>query len=262
MKRIIFHLCQKGGLRIAVCALAIGLSTGVYAQTDDDDLEETTTIKKPKRSEVKQKVYPMMTVKGVVTDLATNKPLAGVQLRSLANDRFTAMTNETGAFSINVPVFTTALYVYAPEYLSQQVAIKAEEEVQQIAVKLLSDKFQSMYGTGTNYTAKRTAQIDRFGVVVDNEIANELGGDMRSIQRSAVIDGGATMFIRGLNSITSDAQPLILIDGVEVDMQRNRYSLHDGQFNNILANISPDDIEKVTEVAYNDERITIQGIRF
>ena len=94
MKRIIFHLCQKGGLRIAVCALAIGLSTGVYAQTDDEDMEETTTIKKPKRSEVKQKVYPMMTVKGVVTDLATNKPLAGVQLRSLANDRFTAMTNE------------------------------------------------------------------------------------------------------------------------------------------------------------------------
>ena len=85
-----------------------------------------------------------------------------------------------------------------------------------------------------------------FGLVVDYEIANELGGDMRSIQRSAAIDGGASMFIRGLNSITSDAQPLVLIDGVEVDMQRNRYSLHDGQFNNILANISPDDIEKVT----------------
>ena len=25
MKRMIFHLCQKGGLRIAVCALAIGM---------------------------------------------------------------------------------------------------------------------------------------------------------------------------------------------------------------------------------------------
>ena len=54
------------------------------------------------------------------------------------------------------------------------------------------------------------------------------------------------MFIRGLNSITCDAQPLVVVDGVEIDMQRNRYSLHDGQFNNILANISPDDIEKVT----------------
>ena len=54
------------------------------------------------------------------------------------------------------------------------------------------------------------------------------------------------MFIRGLNSITSDAQPLIIVDGIEQDMQRDRYSLHDGQFNNILANIAPDDVEKVT----------------
>lgn len=247
MKRMIFNLCQKGGLRIAVCALAMGFSMGVYAQTDDDfEEQETTTIKKPKRSEVKQKVYPTMSVKGVVSDLATGKPLAGVQLRSLANDRYTAMTDENGAFTIKVPVFTTALYVHTPEYLSQQVAIKAEEDGQQIVVKMLSDKFQTMYGTGTDYTAKRTAQINRFGVVVDNEIANKLGGDMHSIQRSGAIDGGASMFIRGMNSITSDAQPLVLIDGVEIDMQRNRYSLHDGQFNNILANISPDDIEKVT----------------
>ena len=83
-------------------------------------------------------------------------------------------------------------------------------------------------------------------MTVDNEIANKLGGDMRSILHSAAVEGGASMFIRGLNSITSDAQPLIVVDGVEMDMQRNRYSLHDGQFNNMLANISPDDIEKVT----------------
>ena len=248
MKRTIFHLCQTNGLRIVACALAIGLSTGVYAQSDDDDMDDTETsvIKKPKRSDVKQKTYPMMSVKGLVTDLATGKPLAGVQLRSLANERYTAMTDESGAFTIQVPTFTTSLYVHTPEYLSQQVAIKSETDGQQIAIKMLSDKFRPMYSTGTDYTAKRTTQIDQFGVVVDNEIANELGGDMRSIMHSAAVDGGASMFIRGLNSITSDAQPLIIIDGVEQDMQRSRSSLHSGQFNNILANIAPDDIEKVT----------------
>ena len=194
MKRIIFNFLQNGslrlratlrplGMRIAFCALAIGLTTEVYAQIEGEDMEEQeAVIKKPKRSEVKQKAYPMMSVKGIVTDQATGKPLAGVQLRSLANDRYTAMTDEKGAFTINVPTFTTALYVHTPEYLSQQVAIKSEDDGQQIAVKMLSDKFQSMYGTGTDYTAKRTAQIDRFGIVVDNEIANELGGDMRSIR--------------------------------------------------------------------------------
>ena len=83
MKRTIFNHWQTSGLRIAVCALAISLSTGAYAQTDDEDMEqqEVSAIKKPKRSEVKQKVYPMMAVKGVVSDQATGKPLAGVQLR-------------------------------------------------------------------------------------------------------------------------------------------------------------------------------------
>lgn len=247
MKRTIFHLCQTGVLRTAVCALAIGLSTGVYAQSDDDEDDmEASAIKKPKRSEVKLKAYPMMSVKGMVTDQATGKPLAGVQLRSLANERYTAMTDENGSFTIQVPTFTTALYVHTPEYLSQQVAVKAGNDGQQITIKMLSDKFRSMYGTGTDYTAKRTTQIDRFGVVVDNEIANELGADVRSILHSAAVDGGASMFIRGLNSITSDAQPLIIVDGIELDMQRGRNSLHSGQFNNILANIAPDDIEKVT----------------
>lgn len=248
MKRTIFNLMQTSGRRIALCTIILGLSTSVYAQTDDEDDEDEmeTAIKQPDRSKIKQVNYPTITVKGVVTDQATGKPLAGIQLRSLGYDRYTAMTDEEGLFTITVPTFTTALYVRAPKYLAQQVAIVAGDSTQYLAVKMLSDKFQPMYGTGTDYTASRSVEINRFGVTVDNEIANRLGGDIRSIMRSAAADGGASMFIRGLNSITSDAQPLVVIDGIEQDMQRTRSSLHDGQFNNMLANIAPDDIEKVT----------------
>ena len=63
--------------------------------------------------------------------------------------------------------------------------------------------------------------------------------------RSAAPDAGASMFIRGLNSLNANAQPLIVVDGIEQDMQQNRQSLHSGQFNNILANISPEDIDEV-----------------
>ena len=240
-------MMQTGSLRIVVCTLALGLSATAFAQTDDEEEEEVeTSIKQPDRSKLQQAAYPTITLKGVVTDQATKQPLAGIQLRALGYDRYTAMTGEDGSFTIKVPTFTTALYVYASQYLPQQVAITAGNESQTIAIKMLSDKFAPMYGTDVNYTASKTAQIDRFGVTIDGEIANKLGGDVRSILRSAVADGGASMFIRGLNSITSDAQPLIVIDGIEQDMQRSRTSLHSGQFNNILANISPDDIEKVT----------------
>ena len=249
MKRNIFHLWQACGLRLAVCTITFGLSTAVFAQTDDDGLfddETTTTIKKPKRAQVKQSLYPTKTLKGIIIDQATSKPLTGVQLKSLGYDQYTAMTDENGHFTIKVPTFATALYVQSPEYLPQQVAIAACDSTTTITVKMLSDKFQPMYGTGTDYTAKRTAKIERFGVTVDNELTYKLGGDVRSILHSAAAEGGASMFIRGLNSITSNAQPLIIIDGIEMDMQRDRASLHDCQFNNMLANISPDDIEKVT----------------
>ncbi|MCR5680599.1 MAG: SusC/RagA family TonB-linked outer membrane protein [Prevotella sp.] len=249
MKSTIFNLLQTFGHRFAVSALILGLSTAAYAQSEDDEDEgegQPAGIRQPDRSRLQQANYPTITLHGKVVEQATGNALAGIQLRALGYTRYTAMTEEDGTFTIKVPTFTTALYVHSPEFLPQQVAIVAGDSTQAIFVKMLSDKFSPMYGTGTEYTARRTAEIDRFGVTIDNEVAAKLGGDIRSIMRSAAADGGAAMFIRGLSSITSDAQPLVIIDGIEQDMQRNRISLHSGQFNNILANLSPDDVEKVT----------------
>ena len=57
---------------------------------------------------------------------------------------------------------------------------------------------------------------------------------------------GGVMFMQGLNSLNVNAQPLIVIDDVIVDQQYGRVLLHDGLFNDILSNINPADIEKVT----------------
>ena len=247
MKSTIFNLWQTASRRLLFCTLAIGFCvTPALAQSEDEEEEEVETgIKQPTRKVV-QANYPVVTLKGVVVDQATKKPLSGIQLQAVGNVRYTALTGEDGTFVIKVPDFTTALYVHSPEYLPLQVAVNAADTTKIVSISMLKDKFQSMYGTGTDYTAKAVAQITNFGLTVDNEISNKLGADVHSVMRSAALDGGASMFIRGLNSITSDAQPLIVIDGIEQDMQRDRYSLHDGQFNNMLANISTDDIEKVT----------------
>ena len=247
MKRNIFNYMQNGMLRAVLCTMVMGLPTIGFAQTDDDEEEvEETTIKQPDRSKIKKDNYPTVSFKGVVTDQSTGKPLAGVQLRALGYSRYTAMSDENGTFTIKVPTFATALYAFSDGYMSQQVAVVAGDSLQRIAIKMLPQKFLPMYGSETDYTAKRSAQIDRFGVTVDNEIASKLGGDMHSIMHSAAVAGGASSFIRGLGSLTTDAQPLVVVDGVEMDMQRDRGTLHSGEFNNILANISPDDIDKVT----------------
>ena len=247
MKSTIFNFWQTMGQRILVCTLTFGFcAMPALAQSEDDEEEEVETeIKQPKRKAVLVN-YPTVAIHGVVTDQATKAPLAGIQLQALGNSRYTAMTEEDGKFVIKVPKFVTAICAFAPGYSLQQVAIVAGDSTQTVRISMLNDRFQSMYSTGTDYTAKSEAKITQFGVSVDNEISAKLGGDMRTLLHSAALDGGASMFIRGLNSISADAQPLIVVDGIELDMQRDRYSLHDGQFNNMLANISPDDVEKVT----------------
>ncbi len=242
----IYNLLQNMGRRLVFCALACGcFVVPASAQNEDDFDEAETTIKQPVRKIVKD-TYPTMSIRGLITDQATGKPLAGVQLQALGHIRYTAMSEEDGTFTIKIPTFATSLYVHSEGYIPMQVAIVEGDSTQILGIGMLSDKFQPMYTKGTDYTAKSSAQITNFGVTVDNEITSKLGADLRSVMRSGALDGGASMFIRGLNSLTADAQPLIIVDGIELDMQRDRTSLHDGQFNNILSNIAPDDIENVT----------------
>ena len=247
MKTTILNLWQAASQRLLFCAMAFTLcALPAAAQSEDDDEEEVeTAIKQPTRK-AKQVAYPTVSIHGLVTDMATGKPLSGVQVQALGHIRYTSMSEEDGTFTIKVPTFVTSLYAHSAGYMSQQIGIIAGDSTQQVAVRMMHDKYLPMYGTGTEYTARSTAEFNGFGLTADNEIANKLGGDMRTVMRSGTLDGGAVMFIRGLNSINADAQPLVIVDGIEQDMQRDRYSLHDGQFNNLLANIDPEDIEKVT----------------
>lgn len=246
MKSII-DILQKSGLRLAICTLTLGVGSMAFAQTDGDDglIDEETTVKKPKRTTVAPK-YPTTVLHGVVVDQVSKKPLGGIQIQALGYKAYTAMTDDDGTFSIKVPTFVTSLYVHSPEYLAQQVGVVAGDSTQTIRVTMLSDKFRKMYGEGTSYTAASSFTSEQEALSVESEIGNKLGADVHTTTRSAAPGIGSAMFIRGLNSINALAQPLVVIDGVEQDLQLNRVSLHDGQFNNVLANISPDDIEKVT----------------
>lgn len=231
-------------LRISLCSIMFGFTFVTFAQDDDTSTNEVIVHSKPATKEDKQ--YQMKTVKGIILDQATKTPLAGIQIKTLENNRYTTMSDEDGLFTIIVPVFSTSLYVYAPQYLSQQVAI-GKSGGKTLKILLLSDKYKRMYDNGNKIIATNSfASYASPSITIDGNIQSQLGSDIRSIQRSAAPAIGNAMFIRGLNSLNSNSQPLIVIDGVEQDMQQNRLSLHSGQFNNMLVNISPCDIDKVT----------------
>jgi TonB-linked SusC/RagA family outer membrane protein len=215
------------------------------AQDEIDEEDAPVAIKAPKRTNVVD-TNPTITVQGVVVDDATKMPLAGVRVQTLKDTRYVAMTDDEGKFTLKLPTFATALYVQSPHYLSQQVAIVAGDEKQEIRVSMLSDAFATMYEDGTTITAKNSFVSNGNGLSIDEEMTEKLGGDIRMNMRSGNLEQGAAMFIRGISSINANAQPLIIVDGVELDMQQNRESLHLGDIFNMLSTISPEDIDKVT----------------
>lgn len=245
MKSTIYSFLQRQSLRLSLCALALMVSSVSFAQEENEDEEETTEIKAPKRTQVVDN-NPTIFVKGIVVDDATKLPLAGVRVQALNDNRYAAMTDDEGKFTIKVPTFATALYLQVPQYLSQQVGIKAGDEKQIVRVSMLSNAFSQMYDNSTKITARNSFVSDGSGLSIDEEMTEKLGGDIRMNMHSGNLENGAAMFIRGINSLNANAQPLIILDGVELDMQRTRPSLHLGDIFNMLSTISPEDIDKVT----------------
>lgn len=201
-------------------------------------------------------VMPSMAkdVKGKVTDAATGAPLIGVRIQAYGDKKHAAMTNADGEYTISVPDYVQSLYMTLEGSAPIQVAIGDNKGA--VNAQLYSNAFHTEYSAST--TATHTSLQSDFNnnaeVSIDPFIQQRLGADVRSISRGASDGVGNVMFVNGLNSLSLNAQPLIVIDGVIMDMEYNCTMLHDGYYNNILANINVNDIDKV-EVLKNGTAI-------
>ena len=86
------HLLQ-GALRTIACLFLFSATVGVFAQSESEKASSADAKKQAPQ-------YEMREVSGHVYDAATNKPLAGVNVRALNNRQYTAMTNEDGAYTL------------------------------------------------------------------------------------------------------------------------------------------------------------------
>lgn len=187
-----------------------------------------------------------ISVSGTVTDAATGKPLAGVSVEAYGNNRFTAMTDEEGRYELKVPDYVSSVSMRVDGYQMQQRAVGIHTD--RVDARLYSNAFSSTYRRSTTGTLDRMAENfeNTSAESIDPLIHERLGADIRSISRGGNQGVGNSMFIGGISSLQANAQPLIVIDGVITDMQYNREMLHDGYYNNLLANINVNDIERVT----------------
>ena len=243
---------NKIGIAALMFLAGTALPIVAQEQTESEEVAEAPAAPKKKVKNVKK--YPTIAVAGKVFDAATGEPLAGAQIQAYNNIRYAAMTDEDGSFVINVPEFITSIAVRLEGYNLNRTPLNGRTEG--VDVYLRSDIFKNDYQAVT--TGSHSAYADRFesinAITIDEELQNKLGGDIHTIFRSANPGQGLAMFINGLNSLNSNAMPLVVLDGVIFDQMYDTEMLHNGYFNNLLQAINIYDIESV-EVLKNGTAI-------
>lgn len=244
------RICKYG---LAAMMFFMGASLPVLAQDEVSSDEEVASAPVKKQAKPMKK-YPMVEIKGKVVDAATGEALAGVKLHAYNNSNYTAMTDENGEYTISVPTFVTSIATEYEDYNTNRVSINGR--TQGVNISLYTSKYLKDYSSGASASKSVTTKgfEQTTAITADQEIQNRLGADVRSISRSALPAQGLSMFINGYNSLNSNAQPLIILDGVVYDMMYDSDNLHTGYFNNLLEAISLDDIESI-EVLKNGTAI-------
>lgn len=250
MTENMLRVCKYGLAAVVFCIGVLPLAA--QEETDVAEAEAVEEQPVPVKKEKKQKTYPMMKISGYVFDAATGEKLNGVRINPYNNSNYSAMTNfneemtDSGLYEISVPTFVTSLTASLEGYNLVRTAINGRS--QKVNFYLHTDRFSVDYSNRT--VANRENGITDFdktmAISADEEIRDRLGAEVRSISRSALNGQGANMFIYGLNSLNSNAQPLVVVDGVVYDMlYEHGEMLHTGYFNNLLSTINLDDIESV-----------------
>ena len=186
----------------------------------------------------------LKTVTGQVTDAATGQPVAGVIVAAYGDTRYTAMTDEQGRYELMAPQYVSSVSMRVEGYNLLQRAITADGVANG---RLYHEAFSTTYQRTTEAVQHATATnfANTANLSIDPQVAQQLGADIRSSQRSGIPGLGNTMLVGGINSLQLNTQPLVVIDDVVLDMQYSRELLHDGYFNNMLANLNVNDIESV-----------------
>lgn len=163
-------------------------------------------------------------VSGVVTDV-NNHPLAAVTVQVKGVDRF-SVTDEDGKFTITAHPGQTLSFSYTG-FAPREVTIKGNESLS-VALESTMPALDEVVVVG--YGSQRKSDLTGAVASLDTKILSErpspslvntLQGSIPGLNISITgsdADGSASVTrIRGTKSITADAKPLIILDGVPFD---------------------------------------------
>jgi TonB-linked SusC/RagA family outer membrane protein len=216
----------------------------------------TYAQKKPAAANTAAQTKAEYFVTGIVKDAATDKPLAAVKVTV---PEFSAgLTDDNGKFRIKVTSYDATLFLSADGFQSKQVALKGSNN---ICVLLLEDAIVTIYddaqlplGTKSQtQTVNAVTSINTNGAwnrsteTPDGFLQGKVAG-LAVNMRSGTPNAGAYLMLRGVNSLYTNNQPLVIVDGMLFDYNDYGTSIISNHYTNAFANIDPRDIENITVI--------------
>lgn len=209
-------------------------------------------------------------ISGTVTDAQTGEIMPGVNVTVTGDPTTGTSTNPNGEYSLTVPDDATSLTFSFVGYQQQEVAINGRSEINvQLSPKVQA--FDDVVVTALGITRDErsvgysTQEVsgDELTYAQDQNVIGSLAGKIAGVQvtgsSGASMGGTGTIKIRGVNSLSGEGQPLIVVDGTPISNQ-NFAGTGGADFGNLAQDINPNDIESVN-VLKGPAASALYGIR-
>ena len=206
-------------------------------------------------------------ISGVVTS-TDGSPLQGASVL-LKGTTYGALTDENGAFSLDVPGDDAVLIVAFLGKATEEIAVGSQTSFN---ISLQDDALALDEVIVTGYGSQRkgdiTAAISSIGskeveVAPVTSIEQAMQGRAAGVLISSVSGqpgAGLNVQIRGATSITASSKPLYVVDGIPMTQDNNSRLFTGGYEFNSLADLNPNDIESI-EILKDASAAAIYGSR-
>lgn len=201
------------------------------------------------------KTTTKMVLSGFVYDAVTKQPIPGASVGITAVT--STFTDEKGAFGLRKTAENASLIVKATGYATQVVPVKSQTSfiLYLYDASLKTSNQDLIMPFETMDKIRNSASVSTFdgaafkqrGVASSEELLQGASG-LNTIARSGSVGSGANFYIRGFNSMNTNTQPLIVVDGMPFDNKAYGTSLIGGNMTTPLSYTEAKDIENVTVI--------------
>ncbi|NDV68132.1 TonB-dependent receptor [Dysgonomonas sp. 25] len=209
-------------------------------------------------------------ITGKVTDALDNSPLPGVTVQ--VQNKSATQTNLDGTYVIKADAGDIITYSFLG-MASRSVTVKSEKVIN-IALSEDNVALDEVVVVGYGTVKKRdlsgsVSQIKTSEILKGNpspSINQALQGRLAGVvvsQNDGAPGAGISIQVRGVNSFSTNTQPLYIVDGIPYDvasMPSSSANENNNQTSNALAAINPNDIESI-EVLKDASATAIYGSR-